>query len=190
MYIYGIIHEEYGDTMKTCRVCSSLHREEYEKMKLVENRTAKDIHEYSMKYNEEIGYYSFVRHFRHTKVQLDELKKSSKLRNKIVEESIQKDIAIVQRIQQNLDICDQLIGGFVDEGKLRELDPDDFKLLFTAMSQCRLVIDQMLKWRKDVNVQTNTTDLFEKILFCMNDFPLEQIVKFKERWEAYDTASE
>jgi hypothetical protein len=171
---------------RECRVCASSHREEYDKLRFVDNMQMKDIWRTADDtYHEGLSYDSFKHHFRHTKSYIQEIRNSSSMRNKIIEESIQKDIEIVKRITRNLDICDQLISRFLENGKIRDLTPEDLKQLFSTMNEARMVVDQMLKWRKDVNVESDTGDIYEKILFCMKDFPLEYIQKFKVNWESY-----
>lgn len=175
--------------MQVCRVCSSIHKEIIEKMKFVENRKITDIHKYiSDNYPEEdLSYHSIQRHLLHARNQMEHLRNTSELRNRIVEDSIKKDIEIAKRIERNLIICDQLLNTYIENGQLRELTTEELRELFLTMAEARRVIDQMLKWRKDINIESSNTDMYEKILYCMKDFPLDLIKKFRDRWDTYDS---
>ena len=169
--------------MKTCRVCSSPHRDEYEEMRFKQNRQIKDIWIYAKnKYNEDLGYYCFVRHFKHVENEMNALKKTSRLRQQIVEEEIKKDIEIAQRLRRNLEICAQNIEKYA---RREDLTPEEEKSLLEFISKSTLIIEELLKWSKQLDVTPRTEDVFKRILYCMADFPVELVKKFEERWRNY-----
>ena len=171
--------------MRTCTVCSSPHRTEYEKMRFEERKTIKEIWKYANEhYGENIGYYSFVRHFNnHVESVIQEMKKASKLREKILQEEIKKDIRIAKQLTRNLEICAQKIESKLQQG---DLSPKDEKILLDYLAETRLIIEELLKWSNKINIQPEEENIFERIIYCMQDFPEELIMKFKERWDNYE----
>ena len=173
---------------RVCNVCRSLHRTEYEHMRFVERKSIKEIQEYAKeKYGEDIGYYSFVRHFNnHVEVYLNELRKSSQLRQKVLRESIRKDIQIAQRLTRNLEICSNKIESLVQSASLSK---DEEKVLLDYLAETRLIIEELLKWSSKIQLEPAKEDIFTRILYCMEDFPPELIEKFRERWENFGSSS-
>jgi len=169
--------------MKPFSVELSPYRDEYERMRFKENRTIKEIWLLSQSRGENIGYYAFQRYFKKLQNELDTVKKSSKLRQKIIEEQLKKDIEISQRITRNLQICDRLITPLIEKETLTK---EDAKILFEAMTETRLIIDQLLKWHKELNISPKESDIEKRIMYCLQDFPLDLKKKFLERWNMYD----
>jgi len=173
---------------RVCLVCSSIHQEEYERMKFEEGKSIKEVWIYSdSKYKEGISYHSFQRHFKHAKKFVEESKKVHRLRQKIIEESIQKDVEIARRIERNLEICDTIINdksSILKDG--RELSTEDIKILFNGLTETRYIIDQLLKWQKQLNLEPKESEIEDRIMFAIQDFSIEDKRKFLERWETYD----
>jgi len=169
--------------MKPYSVELSPYRDEYEKMRFEQGRTIKEIWELSQSRGEKIGYYAFQRYFKKMEDELDTIKKSSKLRQKIIQEQLKKDIEISQRITRNLQICDRLITPLIEKETLTK---EDAKILFEAMTETRLIIDQLLKWHKELNITPKESDIEKRIMYCLKDFPVDLKKKFLERWNMYE----
>lgn len=171
--------------MKRCRVCLSPYREIYDELRLKQNKTIKEIWIIATtKYNDPIGYYSFVRHFEHLEKEKDSLIQYSKVRDQIVKESIEKDIEAAKRIRANLQICAERIEKYA---KQESLTREEEKSLLEFIHESTLLIEQLLKWGEKLNIQPAPTDIFQRILDCMKDFPPELIDKFAERWNKYES---
>lgn len=156
-------------------------------MKFEEHKSIKEIWIYASKqYNEGISYHSFQRHFRHAQRFVEEVKKASRLRQKVIEESIKKDVEIANRIERNLEICDSIINEkteSIKEGK--ELKPEDIKILFNGLTETRYIIDQLLRWQKQLNMEPKESEVEERIMYAIDGFSVEDRKKFLERWESY-----
>ena len=171
--------------MRTCKVCNSPHVEEYNRMRFQENRDIKEIWMYAkQKYNEPFSYYSLRRHFQHVKREMDYLKRSSKLRQKIVEEEIKRDIVIAEQLRRNLEICAKHIEKYASKDQLTR---EEEKSLINFIHQSNLIIEELLKWGKQLKLQPKTENIFERIMYCMRDFPPELLAKFEERWNSYES---
>lgn len=169
--------------MRPFSVELSPYRDEYERMRFEQNRPIKEIWALSRSRGENIGYYAFQRYFRKVQRELDTVRESSKLRKKVIEEQLKKDIEVSQRITRNLEICDRLIQPLIEK---KELSKEDARILFEAMTETRLIIDQLLRWHKELNISPGESDLEKRIMYCIQDFPLDLKKKFLERWSTYD----
>jgi len=173
--------------MKTCKLCLSPNRVEYEEMRFKKNKSIKEIWTYASSVKgENINYYVFQRHFYKMMDGLDAVHKSSKLRNDIIEEEIKKDIEISQRLRRNLEICADNIEKYA---KRDDLTVEEEKSLLDFIGKTSLIIDELLKWSKQLDFKPKSEDIFEKILYCIHDFPEHLIEKFKERWSSYGSSS-
>jgi len=166
-----------------CKVCMSTHRDEYESMRLEKGLDVKEIWKYAIdKYNENISYASFQRHFKHhVEEYIETIKRVNKLRDRIVKEEIKKDIEIAKQLRRNLEICSEKIESIIDKG---DLSKEDESILLDYLGETRMIIEQLLKWSSKIQLQTASEDeIYNRILNCIRDFPYELIVKFKSRWE-------
>ena len=50
-------------------------------------------------------------------------------------------------------------------------------------TECRMIIEQFLKWSNKLDIQDTSEDLFNTIITCMADFPSEYLEKFAKRWK-------
>lgn len=170
---------------RTNIVASSPHRAEYEKMRFEDRKSIKEIWIYAKeKYGEDVGYYSFQRFFKSHDRLMSEMKKASKLRARVLEEEIRKDIKIAQELTKNLDICREKIE---DYSQREHLDQVETRALLGFLGETRLIIEELLKWSSKIKIQPKTEDIFNRILYCMSDFSKEDIEKFQERWIEYES---
>lgn len=172
---------------RTCSVCNSIHKAEYERMRFEEGKNIKEIWIYARsKYNEQFSYHSMQRHLLHAKQYVQASIEVNKLRKKVIEESMKKDIEIVTRIERNLGICDRVINESTTSIKENEvLTEEIIKVLFQGLTETRHIIELLLKWQKQINLQPKESDIEDRIMYSIQDFPLELKKKFLDRWESY-----
>jgi hypothetical protein len=157
-------------------------------MKLEENKSIKEIWEYANKvYNENISYSAFQRHFRyHVEEIIKASKRASRLRTRVLREELYKDIKIAQQLRRNLEICSEKIESLL---KQERLSREDEKTLLDFLGETRQTINLLLQWSSKINIEPMSEEkIFERIIACMSDFPIEYIQKFKERWNAYESS--
>jgi len=175
---------------RTCLVCLSPNRSTYDSwfLKGIDGKrvTVKTIwRQAKLKFNEEIPYTSFVNHFRrHVEYVVKERVKSSKLREQIITEEIKRDIRIAKELTRNLDLCNQMINSL----KTQLDDPEKYKLMLDVLSETRLIIEQFLRWGSKLRLEfeEEKEDVWDRIKFCLKDFPPDLIYEFTMRWEQYE----
>jgi DNA repair exonuclease SbcCD ATPase subunit len=168
-----------------CKVCSSPHREEYERLRLREKKTYMELSEIAAtKYGEFIHWTAFRRHMtRHCLPYIEHEIKTNKLRKEIIQAQIKKDILIAQQLTEALEICRNKIQ---EKLQKEQLDETDEKLLLEYIEEARLIIEALLKWSKELKFEeTSEQDLERRIIECIKDFPPDLIQLFLERWKSY-----
>jgi hypothetical protein len=168
-----------------CFVCASAHKVEYNKLRS-EGMQVRKVMDYAhATYPEDmhLKYYHFQKHFQNDlDLIVNEQVNNSKLREKIVTEAIKKDIEIAKRLTANLEIIDDRMEALANKELLLK---EDQELLLKYMGESRLIIEQFLKWSSKLEIKSDDTDTFTKIMKCIEDFPPDLIAKFAERWKDY-----
>jgi len=161
-------------------------------MRFEEGKNVKEIWIYARsKYNEPFSYHSMQRHLLHAKQYVQASIEVNKLRKKVIEESMKKDIEIATRIERNLGICDRVINERAASLKENDmLTEEDLKVLFQGLTETRHIIELLLKWQKQLNLQPKESQIEDRVMYSIQDFPLELKKKFLDRWEAYGKATE
>jgi len=169
----------------TCKVCMSIHRQEYERLKLEKHMTNVAISKYAKeKYNEDIPHWTFAYHFKaHCQPYIESLVKSSRYRKEVVRAQIKKDIVIARQLTKNLEICADKIREKLHKG---ELTKDEEKLLLDYLAETRLTIEELLRWSEKLKLEEEEPTTLERIVNCMKDFPPEYIELFLKRWEEHE----
>ena len=176
---------------RNCKVCASPNRLEYEKQYLESHLKIDEIFHLASKSHPEDGlsYYSIRRHFKnHVEYYLAIEKQVDKERKELYKRVLKQDIVVAEQLLDNLKLCNDKIQAKAKEDKL---DPGDEKILLDWLSEARMTIEQVLKWKDKIEWETpeSEEDLVKKIMDCMQDFPPELLLRFKERWEKYETGS-
>jgi hypothetical protein len=174
--------------MRKCKVCTSPHREEYERLRLQEKKTYMELSEIAAKqYNEMIHWNAFRRHMtRHCLPFIEHAVKSSKFREEVIKAQIKKDVLIATQLTEALEICRNKIQ---EKLKLKDMDESDEKLLLEYIEEARLIIEALLKWSKELKLEQDTSQNIEnKIIECMKDFPPDLVQLFLERWKSHGSS--
>ena len=169
---------------KICKICSSPHREEYDKMRL-DGTSIKEITRVAhSKYGEiHLKYFNFQKHFaNHVQTLVSETIKANQLRDKVVRETIKRDIEVVKTFSRNLELVTSRIDTISKEIESLEDIKKYGKMLLNFLGEARLTIDQYLKFSNKLDIQDTSDDLFKKMMKCMYDFPPELLKKFSDRW--------
>lgn len=172
---------------RICVVERSPYLAEYEKMRS-EGKTIKEIFEYSKNTRHEtMGYWNFQRHFtNHYDSFTEKMTAVDHHRNKIIEETIKKDITLAKRLDSNLQYVTNKIEELVSqENQDGTFDPEKEHILLEYINQSTKILEQFLKWGSKVVPEHPPEDFKKRIMKCMEDFPLEYITKFEQRWEEY-----
>lgn len=162
---------------RVCRVCSSCLLLDYEKMYSVGKKVS-EIKKYAVEKNDDISYNSFARHFK--KCSKNRRVSSPRGRDALVKEEINTTISIVRKLNKNLEVCSEKI-----DSLLKEPSPNTELLRF--LSETRMTISELRSFMKEFNIKSldEKENIFNRILYCFKDFPIEYLEKFKARWEEY-----
>jgi len=168
-----------------CKVCNSPHRMEYEEWYLKEPyQQIKVLWRRAVsKYQESFSYEAFRRHMKfHVDAHLKLRKAVDRERKLLYEKIVKQDIYIAERLMQNFGILASQIQGLMDKGLV---DIQDHKLLLDYLGECRLLMEQILRWKDKLEVDITETGekLMNKLLYIV-DFlcPKCQII-IKEKLE-------
>ena len=170
---------------KSCHVCLSSNRAIYDKLRM-EGREVKLIWRLSKTdYKDNINLHSFYYHFQnHLENIIEEGVKASKFREKQIEKEIYQSIEAAMALRQNLVLSNKQLEMLKDKMDDPEVRKEIRDIMFKSNQTIELIlrfIDKLQSRPKD-----STENVFEKIIFCMKDFPPELILKFTERWKDYD----
>lgn len=169
---------------KLCRVCYSKHRDEYEDMFLRGIPIIK-IQQYALeKYNEKYSYTSMHRHLtKHVKAVVEARVKSEVAQDEYIKAQLEKGGEVAKRLINNLKICDERIRELLQS----ELSQEDKKILLQYLGEVRQTIELLLRYMDRIQLKREDENaIFNKILYCMQDFPVEFLEKFKKKWIEYE----
>jgi len=89
---------------RQCPICYSPYRDLYEKLRLRDKWTVKDIYRAALDKGERFSYDALCRHFRnHVDAIVKARTRADKLRRDIIKEEVKKDIKIATTLRQNLE---------------------------------------------------------------------------------------
>ena len=175
---------------KLCKLCYSPHRLEYEAM-FMKGSTLVDIQKYAKeKYGEEYSYSTVQRHFqKHVKEIVEKRLKSELAHSEYLKTKLKENLQVAERLVRNLRICDEQLQAAIQVG-VSNLTPDEKKILLQYIAEIRQTVELLLRWSEKIQTEPlKEEDIFERILFCLQDFPPELIQKFKARWVEFNLGS-
>jgi len=179
-----------GRTMGAkCKVCVSPHKVEYERLRLQEHLTYMELSRIAFtQHNEIISWEAFRRHFtKHCLPFIEEAVKSSKFRDEVIKAQIKKDVLIAQQLTEALEICRKKM---LEKLKKDPMEESDEKLLLEYIEEARLIIEELLRWSKELKLkEEEPTNLEARFVECMKDFPLDLVKKFLDRWKSFGSNS-
>jgi len=159
---------------------------EYEKMYL-QGTPMLQIQKYAeAQYGEKYSYSTLQRHFsKHVKPVVEAKLKTARAHEEYIKAQIRKDIEIAKRLTRNLQILDDKIKEFLDAGE--SLDPKEKQVLLQYLAEIRQTIELLLKWSDRIQTEPlDEEEIFERILYCLQDLGPEQLKQFKKRWVEYN----
>jgi len=172
---------------RRCKVCSSPHRLEYEKMYLEEKKRIKEIWIIARnKYNEKISYDAMRRHMRnHVDYYLKLEKRIKEEKQRLYERIIKQDLKAAERLVKNLEICSDRIE---ELARRKDLTPKDQELLLKWLSETRLLAEEIIEWGQKIDFTLPSEDsdtIVDIIKDVIKDFPEEYQILLIERLENY-----
>jgi hypothetical protein len=171
---------------KRCLVCYSPNRKEIEEYYFKTGSVKKTL-EYTVKnLDPNITYDSLRRHTAlHLERIIEETKKAHKLRTEIIKKDIYQDIEISRTLTKNL----QFLAKQIEDRKEHISTERDLNILMKLMSKVNETIELIMKFKQDLDISSLSKDINveDKILYCIDDFPIEYKKLFLKRWNEYET---
>lgn len=162
---------------RNCLVCQSLYEDEYSKLYRLGKKTS-EILKYSKGKGDSFSYNSLSRHLKfHSR---NKQVSNREDRDKLLKEELRSTINIVRKLNKSLEICSSKIDSLMNENS-----PELLKYL----SETRMTIETLRNFLKDFNIKEidQKEDIFNRIIYCMKDFPSNIIEEFERRWNEYSS---
>lgn len=173
--------------MRRCNTCISPHREEIDQMVLAgwEN---KEIERYlKNKYPTDAlpSYDSLCNHAnKHVRDDVTRASKSSKQKDKAIKKEIKESVQAVQLLRDNLSMVSQMLKQAFADGI--DTAPSR-RSLAELISRANDTIALILKFQDKVDRKAMSEDeIYERLMFCVADFPPEYVDMIIERWDKYN----
>lgn len=167
-----------------CYVCSDPHRKEIEEYFLKTKNVKYTLEWAKNNFDTKITYYSLYKHIKNHFVSIIEAsKKASKLRTEVIKRDIYQDLEISKTLTTNLKRLNE---------QLESLQPDSSKSrseIRNIITKINSTIELILKFKSDLDLETISSEeeLENKILYCIEDFPVEYKEIFLKRWDMYES---
>ena len=174
---------------RKCVLCDSLHLIEYNKWYLEDKRDVQWIWRMAKeKYSDPNGYSAFLRHFKnHVDKQIEIRTAIEKEKNELYKKVIKGSIQVGDQLLSNLELCSTKIKTIMEKNS-EDFTPVDEGILLKYMSETRMTVEQILKWRDQLQVDTTSdqTPIVEQILEIMKQtIPVEHLINFNEAWDRH-----
>jgi len=166
---------------RNCLVCQSLYEDEYSKLYSLRKKVS-EILEYSRGKGDSFSYNSLSRHLKlHTGTKVS----NRGDRDKLLKEELASTVNIVRKLNKSLEICSSKIDNLLDNNA-----PD--QTLLKYLSETRMTIETLRNFLKDFNIKEidQKEDIFNRIIYCMKDFPSNTIEEFERRWNEYSSIND
>jgi len=167
---------------RQCKVCVSPHRVEIEELRLKKKLRYIDIKQIiKNKYGEDIAISSLSRHFtKHVEEYYKASLQADRFRLRYIKEQINAIVKAAKSIREQMEILEQQLRHVVD----RMNDPNARKEAREIMRSTRELVELMFRFEDKFKTDSVTqSEIYEKIMLCIRDFPPDLINKFVERWE-------
>jgi len=176
---------------RICKICWSPHRPEYDK-KLLEGWEIKEVWRYAItKYNERFSYESLRRHAKnHVEELVRTQVEASKLRQKRIDEEIQKSIEISEQLRRNLQLCNDQI----QELSKDVSDPNRRREIRDVIGKINQTVELLLRFSDKLTKSESRMDpeevLIDRLRYALQDIPWEYASKILERFKQYEQIRE
>jgi len=149
-------------------------------------KSIKHAWEYAKKeYGSTFGYQSLQKHMRNHVISIIEAgKASSRIRKEAIKKDIYQDIKVSETLSNNLKYLSEQIEERKREAKTEKQRNEILKF----MSKVEHTIELILRFKKEIGMDSvNTEEERDKmIMYCIQDFPVEQKELFLKRWYEYE----
>jgi len=170
---------------RTCKLCTSIHRAEYEEMRLKQHLTYREIIQIAKnKYGERFTNRCLSNHFnKHVEEYLKASIKSAKQRSQLIKESLEKNIAAVNLITKSLQELDSQLERVINKPD----DPDARKESREIISKIDDILNTALKYSEKLGVEETVTDeeIYDRLLYSIEPLDVDDIQTVKKRWKEY-----
>jgi hypothetical protein len=164
---------------RRCLCCDSLYEDEYSKLYGMGKKVS-EILEYSRGKGDTFSYNSLVRHLKlHSR---NKQVSNREDRDKLLKEELGSSVNIIRKLNKNLEVCSSRIDSLLEGSS-----PNSELLKF--LGETRMTIQTLRNFMKDFNIKEidQKEDIFNRMLYCMHDFPPDIIEKFSTRWNEYNS---
>lgn len=174
-------------------MCDDEHRVEYEEVYRRTKSFKKTWQHAIRKYDCKLGYHVFRHHLRaHFDDVLQLSKEASNFRKEVLRDDIHEEIQMSKALKSNLQFLNDTLSKKKKQLQLLPIDAvdkEELKMVMDMVYKINQTIELMLKFsdKLEIETQNNPDVLLNKLMYCMEDFPLEYVEKFKERWDDYES---
>jgi len=166
---------------RRCLCCDSIYEDEYSKLSSL-GKNVSQILEYARSKGDTFSYNSLSRHLKfHTGTKVS----NREDRDKLLKEELGSSVNIIRKLNKSLEICSSKIDSLLDSNA-----PD--QTLLKYLSETRMCIETLRNFLKDFNIKEidQKEDIFNRIIYCMKDFPSNIIEEFERRWNEYSSRND
>jgi len=136
---------------------------------------------------EKIPSYDAIRNFGNKwRREIREAVKTDEIRREVVAREVRSSILAAQQLRRNLEMCAEGLQALWDEW-LRTRDYSKLRDLTNLITSANRSIELLLKFQEEISEMPLTEEeIFDRIMYCIQDFPVEYIQKLKKRWEEFE----
>ena len=176
--------------MKGCKTCSSPYVEEIDQMILADWDVTEIVRLLKGKYPHEIlpSYDSILRHKNlHVQEYINRGVKGSKARQSKIDDEIKSSILAAQQLRKNLQMTSEGLKQLWEQW-LATQDYSKLKEVANLITAANKSIELLLRFSAEIAESKMTqTEVFNRLMWCIDDLPIDMIQKVKERWEKYES---
>lgn len=175
--------------MRSCQTCRSEFVREIDQL-ILSNWTIKEIRRYLVgKYpDKRIPSYDSIRNHSvyHVREMIERGIESNKQRERMIRQEIQTTILAIRQLNRNLQMTSEGLELIWSEWT-RTKSPSALRQLGDLISNTNKTIELLLKFSDQLTgTQLSEDQIFERIMYCIRDFPADLVKLFRNRWEEYE----
>jgi len=167
---------------RPCKVCLSPYRAEIEELRLKKKLKYIEIKQILRhKYGWDISISALSRHFtRHVEDYYKASLEADKFRLRYVKEQINAIVRAAKSIREQMEILQQQLSQVLERAE----DPEARREAREIMRSIRELVELMFRFEDKFKTDNRTTsEIYDKIMLCLRDFPPDLVNKFIQRWE-------
>lgn len=174
--------------MRSCNTCECQYVDEIDSM-IMAGWKFKEIYRYLKgKYTDDKklpSYESIKYHARnHVEGVMKKAAASSRARARAIQKEIKASISSAEQLRKNLHYVSQSLDQLWQHADME--DATTQKRLTSLISSANKTIELLLKFKSQIQDKgEQVEDVYDKLMFCIHDFPSDMIDKVIERWENY-----